>query len=56
MLEKIERQNDNILKLANKKTLHKKLYIESNIEKERHMTRKEKENERHNSDSLVNSN
>ena len=53
MLEKIERQNDNTLKLANIKTMHKKLYIESNIEKERHMTRKEKENERHNSDSLV---
>ena len=53
MLEKIERQNDNTLRLANIKTMHKKLYIESNIEKERHMTRKEKENERHNSDSLV---
>ena len=52
MLEKIERQNDNTLKLANIETLHKKLDIERDIEKERHMTRKEIERERHYSDSL----
>ena len=52
MLEKIERQNDNTLKLANIETLHKKLDIERDIEKERHMTRKEIEKERHYSDSL----
>ena len=52
MLEKIERQNDNTLKLANIETLHKKLDIERDIEKERHMTRKGIEKERHYSDSL----
>ena len=52
MLEKIERQNDNTLKLANIETLRKKLDIERDIERERHMTRKEIEKERHNSDSL----
>ena len=53
MLEIIERQNDDNLKLANIETLRKKLHIERDIEKERHMTRKEKEKERYNSDSLV---
>ena len=53
MLEKIVSQNDNILKLANIETLHKKLDIERDIEKERHMARKEIEKESHNSDSLV---
>ena len=52
MLEKIERQNDNTLKLANIETLHKKLDLERDIEKERHMTRKEIEKERHNSVSV----
>ena len=52
MLEKIERQNDNTLKLANIETLRKKLDIERDIEKERHKTRKEIEKERYNSDSL----
>ena len=50
MLEKIERQNDNTIKLANIETLRKKLHIERDIE--RHMSRKEIEKERHNSDSL----
>ena len=50
ILEKIERQNDNTLKLANIETLRKKLHIERDIE--RHMSRKEIEKERHNSDSL----
>ena len=36
MLEKIERQNDNTLKLANIEALLKKLDIERDIEKERH--------------------
>ena len=49
MLEKIERQNDNTLKLANIEALLKKLDIERDIEKERHTTRKEIEKERHNS-------
>ena len=40
MLEKIERQNANTLKLANIETLRKKLLIERDIEKERHMSRK----------------
>ena len=52
MLEKIERQNDNTLKLVNIETLRKKLDIERDIERERHMTRKGIEKERHNSDSL----
>ena len=52
MLEKIERQNANTLKLANIETLRKKLLIERDIEKERHMSRKQIEKERHNSDSL----
>ena len=52
MLEKIERQNENTLKLANIETLRKKLDIERDIEKERHKTRKEIEKERYNSDSL----
>ena len=41
MLEKIERQNDNTLKLANIEALLKKLDIERDIEKERHTTRKD---------------
>ena len=45
ILEKIERQNDI-------ETLRKKLHIERDIEKERHMSRKEIEKERHNGDSL----
>ena len=49
MLEKIERQNDNTLKLANIEALLKKLDIERDIEKERHTTRKEIAKERHNS-------
>ena len=42
MLEKIERQNDNTLKLANIEALLKKLDIERDIEKERHTTRKDR--------------
>ena len=45
ILEKIERQNDI-------ETLRKKLHIERDIEKERHVSRKEIEKERHNGDSL----
>ena len=39
MLEKIERQNDNTLKLANIEALLKKLDIERDIEKERQIGR-----------------
>ena len=46
MLEKIERQNDNTLKLTNIEALLKKLDIKRDIEKERHTTRKEIEKER----------
>ena len=52
MLEKIERENANPLKLANIETLRKKLHIERDIEKETHMSRKEIEKQRRNSDSL----
>ena len=50
MIERMERQGNSILKLTNsKETLSKKLDIEKDIEKERDLIRKEKEN-----DSLVN--
>ena len=50
MIERMERQGNSILKLTNsKETLRKKLDMEKDIEKERDMIRKEKEN-----DSLVN--
>ena len=53
MLEKIERQNDNTLKLANIETLLKKLHRKRDIKKkERHVSRKAKEKERYNNDSL----
>ena len=48
MLEKMKRQNNNTLKLANIETIRKKLDIERDIKKERDVIRKEKEN-----DSLV---
>ena len=49
MIERMERQGNSILKLTNsKETLRKKLDMEKDIEKERDMIRKEKEN-----DSLV---
>ena len=50
MIERIERQDNSTLKLANsKETIRKKLDIKKDIEKERDTIRKEKEN-----DSLVN--
>ena len=52
IVKEIERQNDNTLKLANIETLCKKLHIKRDIEKERHMSRKEIEKERYNNDSL----
>ena len=45
MLEKMKRQNNNTLKLANIETIRKKLDIERDIKKERDVIRKEKEND-----------
>ena len=45
-IERIERQDNSTLKLANsKETIRKKLDIKKDIEKERNMMRKEKEND-----------
>ena len=46
MIERIERQDNGTLKLANsKETIRKKWDIKKDIEKERDMMRKEKEND-----------
>ena len=46
MIERIERQDNSTLKLANsKEIIRKKLDIKKDIEKERDMMRKEKEND-----------
>ena len=46
MIERMERQDNSTLKLTNsKETLRNKLDIEKDIEKERDMIRKEKEND-----------